>query len=50
MKELILQCLNLNSNYFNDKNYNLDNKTGLQPVSRPVEQEHYLEGWVESVK
>ena len=21
------------------------NKTGLQPVSRPVEQVHYLRGW-----
>ena len=26
------------------------NKTGLQPVSRPVEQAHYFGGWVEGVK
>ena len=24
---------------------NLNNKTGLQPVSRPVERVHYLGGW-----
>ena len=27
-----------------------DNKTGLQPVSRPVEQVHYFGGWVECAK
>ena len=27
-----------------------DSKTGLQPVSRPVEQVHYFRGWVESAK
>ena len=26
------------------------NKTGLQPVSRPVEQVHYYGGWVEGAK
>ena len=26
------------------------NKTGLQPISRPVEQVHYFEGWGVSAK
>ena len=26
------------------------NKTGLQPLSRPVEQVHYFGGWVEGAK
>ena len=26
------------------------NKTGLQPVSRPVDQVHYFGGWVEGAK
>ena len=26
------------------------NKTGLQPVSRPVEQVHYFGGWVKGTK
>ena len=31
-------------------NKNKTNKTGLQPVSRPVEQVHYFGGWVEGAK
>ena len=27
-----------------------ENQTGLQPVSRPVEQAHYFEGWVKGCK
>ena len=30
--------------FFSEKR---DNKTGLQPVSRPVELVHYFGGWVE---
>ena len=30
--------------------YLLYNKTGLQPVPRPVQQVHYFEGWVEGAK
>ena len=33
---------------FSRKCYCLTNKTGLQPVSRPVELVHYFGGWVES--
>ena len=28
----------------------IKNKTGLQPVSRPVEQVHYFGGWLEGAK
>ena len=28
----------------------MNNKTGLQPVSRPVERVHYFGGWVEGEK
>ena len=27
-----------------------ENKTGLQPVSRPVERVHYFGGWIEGAK
>ena len=29
----------------NEVNWFIENKTGLKPVSSPVEQIHYLEGW-----
>ena len=32
------------SDHFGSKSFNL-NKTGLQPVSRPVERVRYLGGW-----
>ena len=32
------------------KGITLRNKTGLKPVSRPVEQAHYFGGWVEGAK
>ena len=30
--------------------FKFKNKTGLQPVSRPVEQVYYFGGWVEGAK
>ena len=48
-KEIDLQAFNVPGSMILFANNN-SNKTGLQPVSRPVEQVHYFGGWVEGTK